>query len=1063
MSSSLHNRAGEIFLRALDMSTDSRTRFLETACAEDTVLRKEVESLLGAHDESLPVLDAPRDEANMVPETEYDERFIGTQFGPFRILSKIASGGMGVVYKAEQNHPRRMVAIKLLRRGLSSRSAVRRFQFEVQALGLLQHAGIARIFEAGVKSVDDASIPYFAMEIVEGGRSITAVANERGLSTHQRLALIAQVCDAVHSGHQKGIIHRDLKPENILVDENGQPKVIDFGVARATDADICLTTQNSEVGRLVGTLPYMSPEQLSGDPRQIDTRADVYALGVVLFELLSGKLPIHGPWNSVIDAVFAIREQPQSKLGAIDATLRGDIETIASKAIEKDKTRRYQSAAELAADIRHFLSDEPISARPPTAMYQLRMFARRNRGLVRGVAVGAAALLIAAAVSMQQTYVATRARNVAQREEAHARYQAYLAGIAAAAAALENHDVPLARRSLERTPESLRGWEWHHLDSQLDQSLLEIRDENRSAAEYSRFLNDDVIGIWDNLRKEWRRWDLNTGTRLVDLPEVDLVLPNRTRIAQVIIQDDAIVVEQLQAGQRRKIPLSMVDVTKIETLQISDNGRWLSTHSLNRVLLVDIETNESFDVQMSVWPAGTAPLAVSDTGQLAMGTGLKGMPAIWNANDHAMRRLDGVTAAGLDIAYDPTNTRIAAVLSDSTVRLWDAATAKLIATGHGHTNSATVVRFSPDGSLIATAGRDRTLRLWTADTLEPIGVFHGHGDTIATLEFNASGKRIVTAGTGSDPALRVWDVTSNGNPRVLRGHRGHVYPIAIAPDGETIASGAWDNEIRLWDTDRFTLRKPLLGHTRNLMSLEFSPDGQKLLSFGADQTIRIWDVSAGKELRSRSWDGNAIGLAWHPDGIHVYFPGSGLEKIDLWNTESNDLEAWPVTRLAEIRDGSVSSDGRFAVIRVDNQYRVFHRIGIEYKPLLPVRHIYQFGTPSRANWLATIAEDSPCDVAVWNLDLNQRIGTLRGHSGRSVWDISFSPDGSRIMTAGDDQVIRVWDANTMDEIMQLRGHTSYVWSLAFRPNGTQLFSGSGDGTVGVWDTLSIAKRRRSFE
>ncbi len=1063
MSSPLHDRAGEILLQAISMPTDARLRFVESACAGDSNLRDEVESLLRAHSVALPILDAPHDAAAGPLVAEDDDRFIGARFGAFHILSKVASGGMGVVYRAEQDHPRRIVAIKLLRRGLSERSAIRRFQFEVQALGLLQHAGIAQIFEAGVEDQDGVSIPYFAMEYVDGGRSITDFAIERCLSKRERLNLVAQVCDAVHSGHQKGIIHRDLKPDNILVDESGQPKVIDFGVARATDADLHVTTQHSEIGRLIGTLPYMSPEQLTGDPGQVDIRADVYALGVVLYELLVGQLPISGPWTTLVDAVFAIREHPPRRLGSVDITLRGDIETIAAKALEKDKSRRYQSTAEFAADIRRFLSDEPISARPPTAMYQLRMFARRNRGLVRGAVFGAAALLIGAVISIQQAYVATTARNLAQREGVRSQYQAYLAGIAAAGAATENHDVPLARRSLHRTPEVFRGWEWHYLRGRLDQSLLVIPVATLPRVRHGQFLDFNVIGAWDTAVSAWARWDAETGAQLAPLPAPCLAMVNRTRSAQLITQDNALTVEQFETGRRRTFRLAEVGMPSNATIHLSDNGKWLSANSLGSAAIIHLETQEVFNVALSVFPVGFAPSAVSNHGQLAVGTGLEGKPAIWDARAGTLRAFEKATAPGNDLVFAPNNARVAAVLSDATVRLWDATSAKLLATGHGHSNAATVVRFSPDGSLIATAGRDRTVRLWSADSLDPLAVLHGHDDAIASLEFNESGTRIVTVGAESDQTIRIWDITNHGNRTVLSGHGDYVYPVAVSHDGNTIASGAGDNEIRLWNANQLIAGKRLIGHTGHLIKLKFSPDDSRLLSFGGDETLRIWDVASGVEIRRHKWLGNGTGLAWHPDGSHVYLPDSGIESISLWNTETGEMETHPFARLAEISHGPVSADGEYAVVQIDSRHTVV-RIR-DATPVLsgPIGHIFEFGPAASGRRLAAIQTGSPCVVEVWDLETHNRVGLLRGHSGRSVWDIAFSPDGSRIVTAGDDEVIRVWDASTMDEIVQLRGHTSYVWSLVFRPDGTQLISGSGDATVRVWDTISLSDRYMSLD
>ncbi|MHC4695580.1 MAG: serine/threonine protein kinase, partial [Planctomycetota bacterium] len=236
---------------------------------------------------------SPADDANETAKvgSEPHAARVPERIGQFHIKNVIASGGMGKVYEAIQEHPRRTVAVKVMKQGIASRSALRRFEFESQLLARLRHPGIAQVFEAGTHDDGTGAVPYFAMEYIPNARSITAFAKDKKLGTRDRLRLFARVCDAVHHGHQKGIIHRDLKPGNILVDSNGDPKIIDFGVARGTDSDMAVTTLQTDVGQLIGTLQYMSPEQCAADPHDIDTRSDVYALGVVLYELLCDRVP----------------------------------------------------------------------------------------------------------------------------------------------------------------------------------------------------------------------------------------------------------------------------------------------------------------------------------------------------------------------------------------------------------------------------------------------------------------------------------------------------------------------------------------------------------------------------------------------------------------------------------------------------------------------------------------------------------------------------------------------------------------------------------------------------
>ncbi|MDP7008787.1 MAG: serine/threonine-protein kinase [Phycisphaerales bacterium] len=302
-----------------------------------------------------------------------------SEIGRYKILGTIGSGGMGFVYEAMQEAPRRRVALKVIKGGAASEMALRRFEFETQILAKLHHPNIAQIYEAGTWKSPDGEVPFFAMEYIPGRRGLIDYAEKRDLSLRDRLELFTKVCEAVHHGHQKGVIHRDLKPDNILVDTNGEPKIIDFGVARATDADLAVTTMQTTMGQLIGTLQYMSPEQCDADPDRIDTRSDVYALGVLLFQLLSGKLPYDLRRQAIHEAVRVIKETRPNSMSTTSTTLRGDVDTIAMKALEKDRNRRYQSAAELANDIGHFLNNEPIEARPLSLAYQLKLFTKKYK------------------------------------------------------------------------------------------------------------------------------------------------------------------------------------------------------------------------------------------------------------------------------------------------------------------------------------------------------------------------------------------------------------------------------------------------------------------------------------------------------------------------------------------------------------------------------------------------------------------------------------------------------------------------------------------------------------
>ena len=410
MTDDRHARVTELFLEAADRPPAERAAFLDEACAGDDALRREVEAMLAFEDTAPDFLDSSADlladaraEA-AAPLARLRTDGVPEVVGSFRILGLLGEGGMGSVYEAEQRSPRRRVALKILARGLGSERATRRFEFEAQVLGQLRHPGIAQIFEAGRTDTAAGPRPYFALELIEG-EPITRWCEGRPLA--ERVELLARVADAVQFAHNKGVIHRDLKAGNILVEASGQPKVLDFGVARVTETSE-LDPQQTQAGHIVGTLQCMSPEQAAADPT-VDTRSDVYALGVLAYEVLSGERPYELGDLPILEAVRLIRDQEPTRIGAQDPALRGDLELIVAQAMEKDRDRRYATAAAMADDLRRHLAHQPVSAQPPTGLYRLRKFVRRNTGLAAGMAATAVALLVGLGVSLWQVHEKTLA------------------------------------------------------------------------------------------------------------------------------------------------------------------------------------------------------------------------------------------------------------------------------------------------------------------------------------------------------------------------------------------------------------------------------------------------------------------------------------------------------------------------------------------------------------------------------------------------------------------------------------------------------------------------------
>jgi serine/threonine protein kinase len=430
-----HAKAKSIFLQAVDIaSSQHRESYVTGECGGDEDLRREVEELLAHHAQIGSFLEA----AQPAPPATLDEprtERAGTVIGPYKLLQQIGEGGMGTVYMAEQSSPvQRKVALKLIKPGMDSRQVLARFAAERQALALMDHPNIAKVFDAGTT---ESGRPYFVMELVKGV-PITRYCDEHHLTPRERLALFVPVCQAVQHAHQKGIIHRDMKPSNVMVyiyDGKPVPKVIDFGVAKATGSKLTEQTLYTEFGAILGTFEYMSPEQAELDQLDIDTRSDIYSLGVLLYELLTGTTPLERKRMkqvALLELLRLVREEeaprPSTRLSTTEGLpsiaasrgtepkklcglMRGELDWILLKALEKDRNRRYETANALAADVLHYLHDESVQACPPSARYRFRKFVRRNKGILAPVGVVALALVIGTLVSVWQAVLATEARN----------------------------------------------------------------------------------------------------------------------------------------------------------------------------------------------------------------------------------------------------------------------------------------------------------------------------------------------------------------------------------------------------------------------------------------------------------------------------------------------------------------------------------------------------------------------------------------------------------------------------------------------------------------------------
>jgi WD40 repeat protein/serine/threonine protein kinase len=967
-------------------------------------------------------------------------------FGPYRLIEKIGEGGMGIVWLARQEHPiRRDVALKVVKPGAASSLVLARFESERQALAILNHPNIATVYDAGLTG---DGRPYFAMEYVPG-LPITSFADQGALPITERLELFLAVCEAVEHAHQKGVLHRDLKPANILVGtRDGRPvvKVIDFGVAKALGLSLSAETMETQVGSLVGTPEYMSPEQAGLTPSAVDTRTDIYSLGLVLYELLVGALPFDASalrQKAILEMLRVIREDEPPRLASrltsqsdaeireiarlrlteprtLVRQLRGDLEWITNRALEKEPARRYASASALGTDVRHHLASEPVMAGPPDLRYRLGKLIRKHRGAAVGAAVALIALVAGAAVSLIMWLGAERARADTRRQLVAslvaggvARMDAWdwSGGLLSFAKALEiesdrsrerEHRLRIAQ-VLQNMPRLVRFW-----PHGLRVTALDVSGSTVASAG-----TDGLV----------RLWSIDTGQQIGD------ALKHDGRVNQVVFSPDGIFVASA-----------------------SEDGTARIWRASDRALVGTVLRHDR----------GVYDVAFSPDSKVLATAGADGWVKLWQlGSDAPYARINFEAPVGR-VVFTQDGARFAAV---TLARDRQPFSARLLSTKDG-TPAGEWIRgepgwsladmdLSPDGAYVVTAGAEGCYcaRLWSTSTGKTVGNPLAHRNTVSTVRFNATGTQVVTGGfdrvvqiwkvPSAEPAAPVWTVT--GWPESVRfTANGQVLAASVNGAVEIIGPGAGAREnTRLY---------PTFAHAGPVTSATLDGSSRFLVTASGDGGVRVWDLApaliteppfawyASEWISQILFAGRGRYLA---SGARIFDTTSGLPVVPPLRADATDFHI------------AFSNDGRRIATAGPRVVRVWDATtGEPVSPPLTHRADLWYGGPlafsADGRRLVTLSNpDGAGEATIWDIETGTQRITLK-HAGR-VTASAFSSDGTRLMTgsAERDTNLRIWNIERGTVEMSAR-HPEGVLSAVLEDSDSRIVTVGFDQRVLEW-------------